>query len=76
LETRELYRGAKGDRWCLVRDPTPGRVFVRHEPNAASGGRASNIGVGDLLVRGGHGPEHQELPRLIGTPVEGGASRA
>ena len=76
LDTKELYRSANGDRWSLVRDPASGRVFVRHEPNASSGGRASDIGVGDFLVRGGHGPEHQELLRLIGTLVEGGPSRA
>ena len=76
LDTKELYRSANGDRWSLVRDPASGQVFVRHEPNAASGGRASDIAVGDLLVRGGHGPEHQELLRLIGTLVVGGPSRA
>ena len=76
LEARELYRIANGDRWSLVRDPGSGRVFVRHEPNASSGGSASDIEVGDFLVRGGRGPEHQELLRLIGTLVEGGSSRA
>ncbi len=76
LDSRELYRSANGDRWSLVRDPGSGRVFVRHEPNVASGGRASDIAVGDFLVRGGHGPEHQELLRLTGTLVEGGPSRA
>ncbi len=76
LETRGLYRTVDGDRWHLVRDAASGRVFVRHEPNAASGGRASDIEVGDFLVRGGHGPEHQELLRLIGTLVEGGPWRA
>ena len=77
LDTRELYRGANGDRWSLVRAPAPGRVLVRHEPNASSGGRASDIEVGDFLVRSGHGPEHQALLRLIGTLVEGGGpSRA
>jgi hypothetical protein len=77
MEARELYRSANGDRWCLVRDPASGRVFVRHEPNLPSGGRATDMGVGDFLVRGGHGPEHQELLRLIGTLVEdGGPPRA
>jgi hypothetical protein len=76
LDTKELYRSANGDRWSLVRDSASGRVFVRHEPNASSRGRASDIGVGDFLVRGGHGPEHQELLRLIGTLVEGAPSRA
>ena len=76
LDTRELYRSPNGDRWSLARDPASGRVSVRHEPNVSSGGRASDIEVGDFLVRGGHGPEHQELLRLIGTLVEGGPSRA
>ena len=76
LETRGLCRIVDGDRWHLVRDAASERVFVRHEPNASSGGRASDIGVGDFLARGGHGPEHQELLRLIGTLVEDGPSRA
>jgi hypothetical protein len=76
MEARELYRSANGDRWSLVRDPGSGRVFVRHEPNVTSGGRASDIGVGDFLVRGGYGPEHQELLRLIGTLVASGLSGA
>ncbi len=76
LDTRELHRSPNGDRWHLARDPASGRVFVRHEPNVSSGGRASDIEAREFLVRGGHGPEHQELLRLIGTLVEGGPSRA
>ncbi len=75
IEARTLYSSANGDRWCLIRDPGSGRVSVRHEPNAASGGRATDIGVGEFLARGGHGPEHRELLRLIGTLVDGGPSR-
>ncbi len=66
-----LYASANGDRWELAREPGTGRVFVRHRPNAASGGRASEIGIGEFLARGGgHGPEHHELLRLIGTLVD------
>jgi hypothetical protein len=68
-EERELYRSANGDRWCLVRDAISGHVFVKHQPNAPSGGRTTNIEVGEFLGRGHHGPEHQELLRLIGTLV-------
>jgi hypothetical protein len=75
-EARELYRSPNGDRWCLIRDTDSGRVFVRHEPNAPSGGRSSDIGIGEFLVRGGHGPEHQALLRLIGTLIERGSSPA
>jgi hypothetical protein len=70
LGTRRLYNSANGDRWYLVRDTEAGHVFIRHEPNMSSGGRTSNIEIGEFLVRGGSGPEHQELLRLIGTLVE------
>jgi hypothetical protein len=76
FEAKDIYSSANGDRWSLVCDPDSGRVFVRHEPNASSGGRTSDISIGEFLVRGGHGPEHQELLRLISTLVDGGSSRA
>jgi hypothetical protein len=76
FKAKELYSSANGDRWYLVRDLGSGGVFIRHEPNAPSGGRTSNIGIGEFLTPGGHGPEHQELLRLIGTLVEDGPSRA
>ena len=67
-KVRELYHSANGDRWCLVRDS--GRVFIRHEANPASGGQVSDLEVAAFLSRGGHGPEKQELLRLIGTLVD------
>ncbi len=70
VQARELYHSSNGDRWLLVRDSDTGRVYVRHEPNAASGGKPSDIEIGAFLARGGKGPEHQELLRLIGTLVE------
>jgi hypothetical protein len=69
IEERELYSSANGDRWFLVRDTNSEQVFVKHQPNAPSGGRPSNIEIGEFLRRGG-GPEHRELLRLIGTLVE------
>ncbi len=63
--TRRLHSSPNGDHWILV--CTNDSVMVRHEPNASSGGRASETTVGDFLVRGGHGPEKEELIRLIGT---------
>ncbi|MBX6386231.1 hypothetical protein CR162_16235 [Pseudoroseomonas rhizosphaerae] len=74
IGTRELYASANGDRWLLARDSSSGRVFVRHEPSVASGGQRAEFEIGDFLVRGGQGPEHQALLRLIGTLVEDGAS--
>jgi hypothetical protein len=70
VEMRELYSSPNGDRWYLARDVDLGEVFVRHEPNVPSGGKAAHIEVGAFLGRGGHGPEHRELLRLIGTLVE------
>ncbi len=69
-KARELYRSANGDRWSLVNDYDSGLVFVRHEPNLPSGGRPSDISIGEFLVGNGKGPEHAELLRLIGTLVE------
>ena len=68
--TKELYRSSNGDRWLLARAPDSGRVFVQHQANLASGGRASEIELGPFLSRGTPGPEHQALLRLIGTLVE------
>ena len=69
LTKREIYSSPNGDRWSLVRYAN-GRVAILHEANRASGGHASDIDIGTFLIRGGHGPEHQELLRLIGTLVE------
>ena len=72
---QELYRSANGDRWSLVRDDASGNPHVLHEPNRASGGQLSRIGIGDFLTRDAHGPQHAKLLRLIGTLVDSGAGR-
>jgi hypothetical protein len=68
-EHRELYSSPNGDRWLLKRDPATGNVFVRHEPNAPSGGKRTDIDIGEFLSEGQRNPEHQALLRLIGTLV-------
>jgi len=70
-QSRVLYSSENGDRWLLVRGAEPEDVFVRHEPNAASGGEAADIGIAEFLIRGVYGPEHVALLRLIGTLVGG-----
>jgi hypothetical protein len=55
VETRELYGSPNGDRWLLGRDA--GRVFVRHEANAPSGGQVTHTDIGDFLSRGARNPE-------------------
>jgi hypothetical protein len=72
---RQLYASSNGDRWYLVRDGDTGGVFVQHIPNAASGGRASEIEIGVFLTRGGGGsPEQQALLNLIGSLVDDGGA--
>ncbi|MGF7162495.1 hypothetical protein FHS85_004149 [Rhodoligotrophos appendicifer] len=68
-ETRDLYCSSSGDRWVLVRDGDL-RVFVRHEANEPSGGKVTDMDIGQFLTTGGTGPETRELLRLIGSLVE------
>ncbi|MBB5695783.1 hypothetical protein FHS87_003850 [Roseomonas pecuniae] len=68
VRERELYVSSNGDAWYLVLEPRSGRVFIRHQRNQASGGDVSLIEIRDFLSQG-HGPEHQELLRLLGTLV-------
>jgi hypothetical protein len=70
VQTRQLYRSANGDRWLLAREADSDRVFVRHEANPSSGGHVTDSALGAFLSQGGHGPEKQELLRLIGSLVE------
>jgi hypothetical protein len=64
----DIYRSSNGDRWRLIRDTAPGRVFVRHEANQASGGSVTDMDVDDFLSVGGSGPEHTALRRLLDRP--------
>ena len=75
LKARDLYASSNGDRWSLVRDAVNQEVCVKHEPNAASGGKPSYIPIGEFLSRGAHGPEHSELLRLIGMLVDSGGAQ-
>jgi len=69
-DQRVLYNSPNGDRWLLKRDPASGDVFVRHEANVPSGGKRTDIDIGEFLSTGQRNPEHQALLRLIGTLVE------
>jgi hypothetical protein len=76
-EQRVLYSSSNGDRWLLSRDPATGNVFIRHEANVPSGGKRTDIDIGEFLSSGQRNPEHQALLRLIGTLVDNkpGAAR-
>jgi hypothetical protein len=67
MPERLIYSSPNGDAWYLVRENKSGEVFIRHIPNAPSGGRTREIPLGSFLAQSGNGPEHQELVRLIGT---------
>jgi hypothetical protein len=68
----DIYRSQNGDAWRLIRDTASGRVLVRHEANAASGGRITDMGVEEFLSQGGSGPEYAVLRRLMAEPADSG----
>jgi hypothetical protein len=68
--SRDLYVSSNGDRWLLLRDPSDGRSFVRHEANLASGGHVTDIALSVFLAADRGSPEHRALWQLIGALVE------
>jgi hypothetical protein len=64
----QLYRSPNGDTWFLPRDPMTGLAFVRHQANASSGGRVTDVEIGDFLSGGEH-PEQAALLRVIGASI-------
>jgi hypothetical protein len=73
-QLRELYASSNGDRWYLAYEPEAGHAFVRHIPNAPSGGQPSSIQLADFLRDDRRGSEHQVLMRLIGSLAEASQS--
>jgi hypothetical protein len=60
-----VYASSNGDRWYLVLDDAdPERLRVRHQPNRASGGRATTVDIDEFLAEG-HGPQHEALQRHL-----------
>jgi hypothetical protein len=72
-KTREIYSSSNGDRWFLAYDLGSGRVFIKHEANAPSGGHVTESDIGAFLSRGSRNSEHQALLRLIATLVQDGS---
>jgi hypothetical protein len=60
-----FYESGNGDTWSLLRDPTSGRLSVRHRPNAQSGGKISFTEVDEFLRQSPVGPQHEALSALI-----------
>jgi hypothetical protein len=70
VSVAHIYRSSNGDRWSLVRHTDTGRTFVRHEPNASSGGRATDTDVDDFLSIDGPGPEFAALRRVLASSTD------
>lgn len=68
-----FYSSSNGDRWLLVNDNETGQMLVRHEPNLASGGRASDVAVAEFLSRSGASPQAVALQELLGKRGEADA---
>ena len=65
MTEKVFYRSSNGDQWYLVQEPGAERMYVRHQPNRASGGQSLLVDVVDFLSEG-HGPQHEALLRLLG----------
>jgi hypothetical protein len=63
--TTTIYASPNGDRWLMLRDDETGRYVVRHEPNLASGGQATEVDGPAFLDRNGATPQGQALQELL-----------
>ena len=61
---REIYVSSNGDKWELAEDDEK-RLFIRHTPNEASGGRQSIVTLASFLQPHRAGPEQDVLNKLI-----------
>jgi hypothetical protein len=64
MQLRSLYKSSNGDQWLLGRRVGEPAIFIRHEPNAASGGRPADFEVLEFLAQH-HGPQHEAFLKLI-----------
>lgn len=65
ISAEDFYRSSNGDRWQLILDDETGHYSVRHEPNLASGGRVTEVGVAVFLSRSGSSPQAVALQQLL-----------
>jgi hypothetical protein len=61
---RELYLSPNGDKWEVAEDDDK-RLFIRHTPNLASGGRQSIMTLASFLQPDHAGPQQDALNKLI-----------
>ena len=67
LSERLFYASSSGDQWLLCHDNAV--LAVRHQPNAASGGRSSVLELGAFLMHEQHSPQNQALRNLVATLI-------
>ncbi len=60
-----FYSSSNGDRWQMLHDDETGIYQVRHEPNAASGGQATETPMPEFLSRSGATPQGAALQKLL-----------
>lgn len=63
MHLRSLYESSNGDRCFLGRRDDEASFFIRHEPKAPSGGRASNVNLLEFMAQH-RGPQHDALLKL------------
>jgi hypothetical protein len=61
---RELYLSSNGDKWEVAEDDNK-RLFIRHTPNLASGGRQSIMTLASFLQPDQASPQQDALNKLI-----------
>ena len=64
ITLRELYVSSNGDKWEITEDDDK-RLFIRHTPNEASGGRQRILTVESFLESGQVGPQQEAIKKLI-----------
>jgi hypothetical protein len=65
ITSTTFYSSSNGDRWQLLHDNEAALYQVRHEPNLASGGLATNVAVPEFLSRSGSSPQAVALQKLL-----------
>ncbi|TIQ29963.1 MAG: hypothetical protein E5X48_29450 [Mesorhizobium sp.] len=63
--SRAFYTSSNGDRWLVVRVGERDEIFVRDEPNLASGGQPSEVDIETFMARGPGSPEGKALIDLL-----------
>lgn len=69
LQLRLLYDSSNGDRWYIWRDEADRRLFIRHEPNRASGGRPVHFSLREFLAQQ-QGPQHEAFLTILSRLLE------